>query len=104
MIASLLALAVAEPHHVLVGKGEPCRSRTRQDVAALEGKGLVWTWTDELPPLRRPVAGLDRPAGKEPGRLQVTAVRSERTKAGALQVLAAPARMWQEVPEALLPR
>lgn len=104
MIAWLLALAVAEPHYVLVGKGEPSRSLTHQEVVALEGKGLVWTWTDELPPLRRPVAWLGRPARKEPGRLQVTAVRSERTKAGALQVIAAPARMWQEVAEALLPR
>lgn len=104
MIVLLVALAVAEPSFVLVGGEPPCRPVTRQELATQGGQGVVWMWSEELPPLRRPAVWIDRPVDRQPVRLQVVLVQAPRDQREQLHLVAAPTRMWQEVPEALLPR
>lgn len=75
------------------------------DIAAAD---YVWLWTQDAPPQRatavEAIALVARGLTAQPQRAVVRIQRQRQDDVTPLQVIAAPAQMWGEVPEPLLPR
>lgn len=77
---------------------------TREKLDAPGDVRVVWRWSEELPPERLPLGRVDEMPRRTPEHVSVAVeVRADAAHAD-LHLVAAPLRMWQEVPEPLLPR
>ncbi|MHB8997975.1 MAG: carboxypeptidase-like regulatory domain-containing protein [Thermoanaerobaculia bacterium] len=82
----------------------PLRSDLKElkNVAA-EAVSAVWVWTPEAPPRRAAVSDLERTASRPAGEHLAVRIAREVDPRQRLTLFAAPAEMWQEVPENILP-
>lgn len=109
MIGGVFILAAAlgtagQPDIIVLDRRGHARPATRAEIGSASDAVFAWVWSESLPPRRLPVAQIDDAPRKTVGRLEVAIhVRADATRAG-LQLVAAPLRMWQEVPELLIPR
>lgn len=71
---------------------------------ALEHADFVWIWSDAAPPTRFLPADATAVLAKGPAPDIVGTINVLRRGDAALEMIAAPVRMWEEVPEPLLPR
>ncbi len=79
--------------------------RVEPDEADVEDLRFLWHWTDDTFPRRfEPSDWPPEPIDADLDRLAIRVVGIEGEKTGDLALIAAPASMWEEVPESLLPR
>jgi hypothetical protein len=75
---------------------------------SISGAELIWIWSDNAPPVRVQPAEATKilARGLPPlaERATIRIPRSHEANKSPLKVIAAPSRMWSEVPEPLLPR
>jgi len=103
LAAALLGASGAFTYIALDPQGR-AHAATRPEIDARSDVRFVWKWSEDLPPERVPLARIDEAPRRLSTRLAVSIdVRADASRAG-LELVAAPLRMWQEVPEPLLPR
>lgn len=82
----------------------PLRSDLKElENSAAEAVSAVWVWTPDAPPRRAAVSDLERTASRPASEHLAVRIAGEVDSRQRLTLFAAPAEMWQEVPENILP-